>query len=282
MRSAISILTAAMLMSCQAAPTRAPQIEADAELPASRVHAFPMTSTQSKLQYVVLVAEPIDPPPAGEKAPVIYVTDGDWYFGMAADTVRQQMIKGAMGPTYVVAIAYPNATSEIVYSRRERELVHKPFNGPNGMTGGGGESFLSFLTEDVRPMVEARFPIDKSRAVLTGQSLGGLFVTNSLLSKPESFFGYLIGSPSVWADPSLLAKARSFTQGTGHRAYVGVGGGESPLTRSNARKLAEALSAGSTGLSVQNAELARYSHMAMQPAWFEAGLAYLLPNPKAN
>lgn len=281
MRLAIGILMAAVLASCQAAPMLAPQIEADAA-PAARVHTFAMTSARTGLDYVVLVAEPADPPSAEKKAPVVYVTDGDWYFGMAADTVRAQTIKGAMEAAYVVAITYPGATSDIVYSRREHELIHKPVMGGNGMMGGGGEDFLLFLTEQVRPLIEAQFPIDRRRAVLTGQSLGGLFATNALLSKSESFYGYLIGSPSLWADMSLLVEARSFTAGAGHRVYIGVGGAESPPTRGYARNLAEALSAGSTGLSVESAELARYSHMTMQPAWFAAGLSYLLPNAKAN
>lgn len=281
MRVAIGILVAALLASCQSAPAPATQIEADAASPMPRAHAFEMTSTRSGLEYVVLVSEPVDPAPAGAKASVVYVTDGDWYFGMATDTARQLTMKGAMGPAYVVAITYADATSDIVYSRREHELVHKPFKGENGMTGGGGEDFLAFLTEQVRPLVEARFPIDKSRAVLAGQSLGGLFATNALLKKPDSFYGYLIGSPSLWADMSLLAAARGFTGGEGRRVYVAVGGEESPPTRGYARNLGRALSASSTGLGVESEELAGYSHMTMQGAWFAAGLSYLLP-PKTN
>lgn len=281
MRVAIGILMAAMLASCRAMPAPAAQIEADAASSMPRGHAFDMTSARTGLEYVVLVSEPVDPLPAGAKASVVYVTDGDWYFGMATDTVRQQTLKGAMGPTYVVAITYAHATSDIVYSRREQELVHRPFKGEFGMMGGGGEDFLAFLTDQVRPLVEARFPIDKSRAVLAGQSLGGLFATNTLLKKPDSFYGYLIGSPSLWADMSLLAAARGFTGGEGHRVYVAVGGEESPPTRGYARNLGEALSASSTGLSVESAELAGYAHMTMQGAWFAAGLSYLLP-PKPN
>ncbi len=281
MRVGIGILMAAMLASCHGAPAPAAQIEADAGSSMPRGHAFDLTSARTGLEYVVLVSEPVDPLPAGAKAPVVYVTDGDWYFGMATDAVRQQKLQGAMGPTYVVAIAYARATPDMVYSRREHELVHKPFKGENGVMGGGGEDFLLFVTEQVRPLVEARFPIDKNRAVLAGQSLGGLFATNVLLSKPESFYGYLIGSPSLWADPSLLAASRNFTGGEGHRVYVGVGGGESPPTRGYARSLAEALSARSTGLAVESAELARYSHMTMQGAWFAAGLRYLVPKAGA-
>ena len=282
MRLAIfSVMMAAMLAACATVPVAAPAPMAAAPS-VTRTHEFAMTSTRTGLKYIVLVSEPLDPLPAGKTFPAVYVTDGNWYFGMATDSVRAQFIGGSMDPTFVVAIAYPDPKFESLGARREHDLVHKPFSGADGMAGGGGEDFLAFLIEQVRPFVEQRFPIDRTRAVLAGQSLGGLFATNVLLSKPESFYGYLIGSPSMWADPSLMATTRNFTAGAGRRVYVGVGGGESPRMRSGARNLAEALSAPSTGLSVESSELARHSHMTMQGAWFASGLAYLLPKAKAE
>lgn len=277
-----SAVMAAMLAAC-ATPVAAP-VPAAAEVVSSvtRTHEFAMTSKRTGLKYVVLVSEPLDPVPAGAALPAIYITDGNWYFGMATDTARSQFIGGSMGQTFVVAVAYPDPSYEALVSRREHDLVHKPFNGASGMVGGGGEDFLAFLTEEVRPYVEQRFPIDKSRTVLAGQSLGGLFATNVLVSKPDSFSGYLIGSPSLWADLTVLPAARKFTGGAGHRVYVGVGGGESPMMRNSAKNLAEALAAPTTGLSVESSELARHSHMSMQGAWFATGLFYLLPKEKAE
>ena len=135
---------------------------------------------------------------------------------------------------------------------------------------------------EVRPFIEGRFAVDPTRSVLAGQSFGGLFATNVLLEKPGSFYGYLIGSPSLWADRSLLAAARVLTGGEGRRVYIGVGGYESAEMRRDAKALAEALSARSTGLSVEHAELARLSHTNMQGAWFANGLLYLLPKSTGN
>lgn len=273
-----SVLAAALLAACAAAP----EAPATSEASVSRSNAYVLHSKNTGRDYVVLVSAPIDPLPAGETAPVIYVMDGNWYFGMATDVVRMLKIGQEMGPVYVVAIAYDDPKFEEVVARRETDLVHKRIAGPAGMMGGGGEAFLSFLTDEVRPFIEERFPVDSSRSVLAGQSLGGLFATNVLLSKPDSFSGYLIGSPSLWADMSLLDEAKAFTAGGGRAVYVGVGGGESPAMRSNAKKLAEALSARSTGLRTQYAELARHSHSSMHGAWFTAGLPYLLPKGKSE
>lgn len=278
---AVGALLLAMCAACSAAPSPA---VAPAGVAASnaRLHQFAVTSQRTGQLYVIQVSEPVDPLPAGVKAPVVYVTDGNWYFGMATDAVRLHMIGGGMGPAYVVAIAYPDPSVESVGARREADLIHKPFKGASGMTGGGGDDFFAFLMGEVRPFIEGRFPVDPSRSVLAGQSFGGLFATNVLLKKPDSFYGYLIGSPSLWADRSLLAAARVLTGGEGRRVYIGVGGSESPEMRNDAKALAEALSASSTGLSVEHAELARHSHTNMQGAWFANGLLYLLPKPTGN
>lgn len=278
--SILGMLTAGLLVACTT-PVE-PPAPAIAAPSVTRTHEFAMTSNRTGLKYIVLVSEPLDALPAGKTFPAVYVTDGNWYFGMATDTVRAQFIGGSMGQTFVVAIAYPDPSFESLGKRREQDLVHKPVMGGYGMMGGGGEDFLAFLTEQVRPFVEQRFPIDKTRTVLAGQSLGGLFATNVLLSKPDSFSGYLIGSPSVWADPPLLGVPRKFTEGAGHRVYIGVGGGESAAMRRGAKNLAEALSAQSTGLSVESAELAKHSHATMQGAWFATGLFYLLPKQTAG
>ena len=280
-RGAVGALMLAICAACSA--TSSPAIATDSVAArTARLHQFAVMSQRTGQQYVIQVSEPVDALPAGGKAPVVYVTDGNWYFNMATDTVQRHMIDGGMGPTFVVAISYSDPSVENVGARREADLIHKPLKGATGMTGGGGDDFVAFLMGEVRPFIEGRFAVDPTRSVLAGQSFGGLFATNVLLEKPGSFYGYLIGSPSLWADRSLLAAARVLTGGEGRRVYIGVGGYESAEMRRDAKALAEALSARSTGLSVEHAELARLSHTNMQGAWFANGLLYLLPKSTGN
>ena len=281
LRRAVSALLLAICTACSAAPSPATTPTGGTATNA-RLHQFAVTSQHTGRQYVIQVSEPVDALPAGGKAPVVYVTDGNWYFNMATDTVQRHMIDGGMGPTFVVAISYSDPSVENVGARREADLIDKPFKSGTGITGGGGDDFLVFLMTEVRPFIEGRFAVDPKRSVLAGQSFGGLFATNALLKKPDSFYGYLIGSPSLWADRSLLAAARALTGGEGRRVYIGVGGYESAEMRRDAKALAEALSARSTGLSVEHAELARLSHTNMQGAWFANGLLYLLPKSTGN
>ena len=273
-------LAMGMLSACSTPPSPAPALDTPATL--ARSYQYTMTSQHTGRAYVIQVSAPIDPLPLGVKAPVIYVTDGNWYFGMATDIVRLHQIGWAMEPAFVVAIGYPDPTFKSVVANRETDLLHNKTIGPTGVMGGGGAAFLDFLTDELRPFIETRFPVDPGRSVLTGQSLGGLFAANVLLKRPDSFSGYLIGSPSVWADNSLLKLAGAFTAGKGQHVFVGVGGGESQAMRDGATALAKALSAPSAGLSVEHRELAQHSHTSMLGAWFATGLYYLLPKPPEN
>jgi predicted alpha/beta superfamily hydrolase len=102
-----------------------------------------------------------------------------------------------------------------------------PGTRPDGTVaqGGGGAAFQAFLLEELRPYIETRYPIDPKAEVLFGHSLGGVFTANILARNPDAFAGYLIASPSVWADPTILARLKAVRDKAGqHRVFVGYGG----------------------------------------------------------
>jgi predicted alpha/beta superfamily hydrolase len=71
---------------------------------------------------------------------------------------------------------------------------------------GGSEDFLSFLTNQVIPYVEANYPVSDRRALI-GESLAGLFVIDTFLNAPSSFTDYIAVSPSLWWDDQAAGKA---------------------------------------------------------------------------
>lgn len=76
-------------------------------------------------------------------------------------------------------------------------------------TVGGADAFLRFLTDELTPEIERRYRTAPFR-VLMGHSLGGLFVTHTVLTRPESFHGYVASSPTlIWDDRALVRNARS-------------------------------------------------------------------------
>jgi predicted alpha/beta superfamily hydrolase len=139
--------------------------------------------------------------------PVLYMADGNAVIGTAVDVMRAQADYPSgtnVGPGVIVTIGYPlDAAYEPV--RRSWDLgpppgqTYPPFfeNGPVVKTG-GAEEFLTFIEEQIKPMVEVSFPIDCSRQALFGHSFGGLFVLYSLFTRPSAFTTWIAASPSIY------------------------------------------------------------------------------------
>ncbi len=262
-------------MAAGPAVAQPPELLAEGDAIVSNAQQFLLRSPRLDREFVVRVSVTPKAMLAERGATVVYLPDGNWYFGLTTDIARMLEIGGGP-PIVIVAVGYPVDEFEAVVALRETDLVHRRFAGPTGEVGGGGADFLSFILEDLSPFIEARFPVDPERTILAGQSLGGLFAANVLLSQPESFAGYLIGSPSLWADASVLPGAETFEDGHGRPVFVGVGSGESPRMRENTAKLAAALAKESASLRVEAAVLEGKHHVSMQGAWFADGLQYLL------
>jgi predicted alpha/beta superfamily hydrolase len=161
------------------------------------------------------------PPPEGW--PVLYLTDGNACFATAVDALKVQSSypNGTnVCDGVIVAIGYP---SDQPYDplRRSWDLspppgrIYPPFfpDSPDVRTG-GGEQFLAFIEERLKPWVEEQVPVDRSRQTLFGHSFGGLFVLYALFSKPNTFNRWIAASPAIfWEDAAILAAERAFLEG---------------------------------------------------------------------
>src|SRR5690606_17783956 len=84
------------------------------------------------------------------------------------------------------------------------------------------------------------FPVDPARRILAGHSLAGLFTLWTLVTRPQSFSGYVSLSPSLWSDPGLQERLEGRAEdeverkakgmkGDPIRVFIGVGGWEELL-----------------------------------------------------
>ena len=74
-----------------------------------------------------------------------------------------------------------------------------------GASYGEAEGYHRFLTEELRPQIEAHFPVDGSDTILWGHSLSGLFTLYVLFNHPEAYRTYLVNSPSIkWNADAIL------------------------------------------------------------------------------
>lgn len=231
---------------------------------------------------LVRIAPPATPPPAGEKAAAVYVLDGNWYFGLASDTLGMMALENQTWPAYLIAIGYDTSNPAEVMTSRANDYLHTVLKRPTDAKpqGGGGATFETFIIDELKPFIEARLAVNPSKSFLAGHSYGGLFVSNLIARRPGAFSGYLIGSPSVWADGNLVA-AVGKAKGAGRPVFLGVG--EKEVIGS----INMVIDAGKLGDALERAGFAVTRHVhqgqthSMEPnVWMAEGLRVLLAKPK--
>jgi predicted alpha/beta superfamily hydrolase len=187
-------------------------------------------TSRAGLTYRILVSAPRGRAPE-RGFPVLYVLDGDAFFNTAVEIARMREW-GRLAPTIVVGIAYP---SRAFYDgpRRNYDFTPPGTADPDFDSAelGGADSFVEFLDGSVKPSVSEHYPIDQSRRVLFGHSLGGLFVLHAMFKSPRSFDVYLAASPTLrFSNSVILREARAFETHPERmtvRAMISVGGLES-------------------------------------------------------
>lgn len=211
-----------------------------------------------------------------EKLPAIYALDAG--YGIAGPMAQMMVGVGTMSPAYVVSVGYRDGQ----YRWRDADLLYRPAT-EGGMTyGGGGATFLAFLTEELRPFLEAKYPLDPAKAILFGHSFGGLFAVDVLAEFPAAFDGYVIGSPSVWIDPEVLARLSSAAKGDGRRVFIAVGDQEEPRMLAGVSRLCAILTAAPSHFNVESEVFAGEDHVSYYPLLVQAAFRWLLPPPGAD
>jgi predicted alpha/beta superfamily hydrolase len=184
-----------------------------------KAEQFDVTS-KGGLEYRVFVAAPAGKAPEGG-FPVIYHTDGLGNFLALHAALRRQSPGGDAGAV-LVGVGYPGDGEKAFAARRtldltpptsEEWLKSLPRGGPPTGKTGGNDAFLAFLEDELKPVIEKKHPIDRTRQALFGHSFGGLFALHVLFNKPDAFQTYLASSPSIWwNDRSLLAEEKAFVE----------------------------------------------------------------------
>lgn len=244
------------------------------------------------------VAFPAAPVPAGQRAPVIYVLDGNWSFAIAAQIARALTIgPGGIPPAIVVGIGYDvdgPAAFGTTSALRYRDLAHgvdekhiammrgmiPPALWPDGAPVGKSERFARFIEKQLKPFIEERYPVDVTNQTLLGVSLGGLFVLRTLFTAPSSFQRYVAISPSIWWNccELLEAEARAIAAGELRgRLFMGVGADEhtqAPEARMvmNLVEMAARLRRGCPDLRLTSYIFPEEGHMSVPPAGISRGL----------
>lgn len=157
-----------------------------------RAKQYDITSKINGRTYRVFVSTPFQAE-AGKNYPVIYLFDGNWYFGPASINATESSV-----PAIVVGIGYPTEDNRLVSSRRGFELtISRETADKDDTAHGGGPAFLRFVADEVKPFIAAHYAVDPTRQILYGKSLGGLMVLHQMFTDPTAFSTYIAASPAI-------------------------------------------------------------------------------------
>ncbi|MGO4175219.1 alpha/beta hydrolase [Bosea sp. TAF32] len=278
----------------QAVPKVQPGEGRPYQIPDSEVWDVP--DPVSRRGYQVFVALP--PSYAKEpqrRFPVLYVTDADYAFPIIRQINRRLNLDGPKVEEFIlVGLSYAKGEDGAVSRRRDYTPTQNgPSSAPAGAVHGQGPAYQSYLRDQVKPFIAARYRTDPARALFLGHSYGSLLGAQILFTEPGLFSGYILGSPSLWYDKrhalELEARYAARSKDLPAKVYLYVGAHEA-LRKGDRRynqtvdMVADnrALEAALRGrkypsLNLKSVVLDDEDHLTVAPRGFTQGLKYLLP-----
>lgn len=208
---------AALLIAASAAA----QPESAAAQAAPAAYVMPSTqvwdmAAESGEIYRIFVSAPAGGEPPRGGYPVLYVLDGNAYFGSFAQArwVQEYL---PVGKAIVVGVGYPGDKAWDV--RRMNDYTAQLRDPPPPETrayakyrSGARQQFLDFMTGKLRAEIAQRYRVNLERQSLYGHSFGGLFALYALYERPQAFDSIVAASPSMeWNAQSILDDERAFT-----------------------------------------------------------------------
>jgi predicted alpha/beta superfamily hydrolase len=183
------------------------------------------------------------PPGAAEsrrRYPVVYMHDGQNLFDRATAfddewEIDHTMEDASREGLAAIIVGIPNTGGG-------RTDEYSPFI-DRKMGGGLGDAYLSFVLETVKPLVDAEFPTDTSRAAtgIFGSSMGGLISIYAFFRHPDAFGFAGAMSPALWFAQRAIFPYLATAPFVPGRLYVDVGTLEGAMELADVKKLRAAL-----------------------------------------
>ncbi|WP_291672231.1 alpha/beta hydrolase-fold protein [Bosea sp. (in: a-proteobacteria)] len=258
--------------------------------------AWDVPDPVSRRGYQVFVALP--PSYAKEpqrKYPVLYVTDADYAFPIIRQINRRLNLDGPRVEEFIlVGLSYAKGEDGAVSRRRDyTPTPNGPSTAPSGAIHGQGQAYQTYLRDQVKPFIAARYRVDPSRALFLGHSYGSLLGAQILFTEPGLFSGYILGSPSLWYDKRrvLGMEASYAARNRDLPAKVFLYVGEYEALRKGDRRYSQSVDMVADNkvlekalkdrkypnLNLKSVVLNDEDHLSVAPRGFTQGLKYLLP-----
>lgn len=207
--------------------------------------------------------------------PVLYLLDGYWNKESIGGVYRGLRFDNLLPEIIIVSIGYPESIDNFE-DQRMKDLTPKYDKGFE--IGGGAQAFLQVITHQLVPFVESNYRVDKSRTILTGHSLAGLFTLYAMYENPEQFTHYAAISPSaLWANEHLSEIDNQYSKNNRSldaHVYITYGTDEYVSYVEALKRYIEQIQAnGYEGLDLSLARVEGMRHVGMTSEGFVRGIA---------
>lgn len=162
---------------------------------------FTIQSKQVEELRTINIWTPLEYKTSSDALPVLYMPDGGIKedFPHIANTLAELIKAKKIQPIILVGIEN---------TQRRKDLTGETNIEKNKKIApvvGGSEQFRAFISDELFAEINKRFRTTKRKGII-GESLSGLFVTETFFIKPELFDFYIAFDPSLWWNDKYLIK----------------------------------------------------------------------------
>ena len=214
----------------------------------------------------------------GKAYPVVYLLDGQYDFPFLTGVYGGQYYDGFLPELIIVGITWGGKNPD-AGSLRGRDFTPTRIEGMP--QSGGGPKFLAFIKEELIPFISSKYRVANDRT-LAGSSLGGLFTLYTLFNEPSLFHRYVLTSPALGWDNSVLRQHEKKFLASGIstpiRLFIAVGDLEGNVPEFE--QFVERIKQNKIkGLELQTMILRNTGHAGTKPEGFARGLQFVFERP---
>lgn len=192
-----------------------------------QVQVIPIKDTQNDRAYELCIELPEGYTENPDRQyPVLYYTDAKWHLEVLA--ASQEYI---MSDLILVGISWQKDINKALVEEhgehvsRYRDYSILPLSDPERQAKyqlGQAGNHLAFVREDVFTFVEKNYRTVPENRSYFGYSAGGVFGCYALLSQPDTFKNYILGSPALKGDIPYLTGLKT-QQNMNANVYISYG-----------------------------------------------------------
>ena len=213
--------------------------------------------------------------------PAVYLLDGQWDFPLVNGLTGGQYYDGFIPEAMVVGIAWtgehPNYDSLRVKDLTPTRIQQLPHSGD-------APKFLSFLKNEVIPLIESKYRASKEDRTLIGSSLGGLFTLYTLFHETALFQRYILTSPALnWDNGAIYAAESTYAANNTQlpvKLFMAIGGYEG--VQEFEKFVARLKERHYKGLTFESRVLEGMGHSGSKPEGYTRGLQAVFARPSLN